>query len=173
MRVIIYTAFIALMLCACGARKSNVDLFKQSEKTKEESKERSEERVEINSEKNYVEIKQKDKTEEIVTTKVEEKLNPDGSVNKRTTTTKTEKRKDNSQTNKKSSESLKSFQYKTFTKTYWKEIIIRIKEKHKQTESSNLYWILALFFLGGIALLFGYLYLKTRRKLTEASKEVV
>lgn len=172
MKVILYTALV-LILLSCGTRKSNVDLFKQSEKTNEGSKEKSEEKVETNSEKNYVEVKMRDKSELVYTTVVKEKLDSSGKVKERTSTTKSETRKDNSQTNKKSSETSKTFAYKTFTKTYWKEITIRIKEKHKQTKSSNLYWILALAFLGGLVVLFAYLYLKGRKKLAEASKEIV
>lgn len=173
MKVILYTAFIALMLLGCGSRKSNVDLFKQSEKTNEGSKEKSEETNKTEATKETNEVKQKDKTEEVVTTKVEESLNPDGSVNKRTTTTKTEKRKDNSQTTKKGSETSKTFDYKTFSKTYWKEITIRVKEKHKQVEVSNVIIYVILGVIGCFAMLMTFLYIKTRNKLTEASKEIV
>jgi cobalamin biosynthesis protein CobT len=165
MKVILYTA-LALMLLGCGTRKSNVDLFKQSEKTNEGSKEKSEETNKTEATKETSEVNKKDKSELVVTTTVFEKLDSSGRVKERTSTTKSETRKDNSQTNKKSSESLKTFTYKTFTKTYWKEVTIRIKEKHKQTESSNLYWILALAFLGGLVVLFGFLYVKARRAIT-------
>jgi len=70
---------------------------------------------------------------------------------------------------KSASEQLKTFSYKTWVKTYWKVVTIRTKEKSKDVSVSNLGWIVGVVVLGGLALLFGFLYAKTKRKLVNAT----
>ncbi len=173
MKSLIVTAIMIIMVAlgliqsGCGSRKSNVDLLKQSEKIDEGSKDKGEEKSETEKKSESKEENKNDKTEDIVTTVVEDHLNDKGEVIKRVTSTKTEKRTDRSVSNKSASESLKTFEYKSWVKTYWKTVTIKVKEKHKQTESSNTAFYVVIGILGGIALLFGYLYVKTRRRVTQ------
>lgn len=171
MKSITITAFIIMLLIlgilqSCGVRKSNVDILKQSESTKEGGKDKGEEKKESESKSESKEETKVDKSEEVVTTRVEEEIDSNGKVNKRTTTTSKEKRTDNTKQSKSSSEQLKMFEYKSWVKTYYKVITIRIKDKTKDTESDNRSWVIAVGVLGSIALLFGFLYVKARRAIT-------
>lgn len=173
MRSLIITAFmimlfaLGLLQSGCGSRKVDVDILKQSEKIDEGSKDKGEEKKESEVKKENKEENKADKTEEVVTTVVKETYNPDGSINKRTTTTKKENRTDRSTNNKSSSESLKSFEYKSWIKTYWKTVTIKVKEKHKVSETSNTSFYVVIGVLGGIALLFLWLYVKARKRITQ------
>ena len=171
MKSITITAFIIMLLIlgilqSCGVRKSNVDILKQSESTKEGGKDKGEDKKESESKSESKEETKVDKSEEVVTTKVEEEIDSNGKVNKRTTTTSKEKRTDNSQMNKSSSDQSKTFEYKSWVKTYYKVITIRTKEKSKDVEVDNRGWVIVVGLLGAIALLFGFMYVKARRAIT-------
>lgn len=170
--ILLLVMIVAGILQSCGVRKSQVEINKQSEKVDEGSKDKGEEKKESESKSESKEEIKADKSEEITTTKVEEEIDSNGKVNKRTTTTSTEKRKDNSSSNKSTSNQSKSFEYKSWVKTYWKVVTIKTKEKSKETKTDNTGWIVGLVFLGGIALLFLFLYAKIRRKLSNATSMI-
>jgi len=173
MKAIIYTAFICLMLCACGTRKVQTDILKQSDKEVEKTTNKGEVKKESSTTEESNSSEQVAKVNEKQEQRITELYSENGTLKSRITELINSRDIDNSKKEESRSYVTKIRVDSNFTNTIYRTKTITLYVKEKKSESSNLYWILALSFLGGIALLFGYLYLKTRCKLTEASKEIV
>lgn len=173
MRVILYTVFIAFMLLGCGTRKVATDILKQSDKEVEKTTNEGEVKKESSTTEESKSSEQVAKVNEKQEQRVIELYDSLGRLKQRITELVNSKDTDNSKKEESRSYVTKIRVDSNFTNTIYRTKTITLYVKEKNSESSNLYWILALSFLGGVALLFVYLYLKTRRKLTEASKEVV
>lgn len=163
--IIIFVLFILGLFQSCGARKSQVEIAKSKVEEKSQGKEESKESSQTESSTESKSKDSTDKSEEIYTKRIEELYSENGQLIKRITELSNQKSTDKSVNTKSSSETLKTFKYKTWIKTYWKTITIRTKEKTKATEANNNALYICIAFLGGLVILLGYLYYSARSKL--------
>lgn len=164
---------VCLLLSACGSRRVQTDILKQSDKSTEKIVNEGEVKKESSTTEESKSSEQVAKVNEKQEQRVTELYDSLGRLKQRITELVNSKDIDNSKKEESRSYIAKIRVDSIFNNTIYRTKVVTLYVKEKKSETSNLYWILALAFLGGLALLFGYLYLKTRRKLTEASKEIV
>lgn len=173
MKVIIYTAFIALMLCACGTRRVETDILKQSDKSKEKIVNEGEIKKESSTTEESKKSEQVAKVNEKQEQRITELYNENGSLKSRITELINSKDIDNSKKEESRSYITKIRVDSNFYNTIYRTKIVTLYIKDKKSETSNIAFYVVIGILGALVVLFCYLYLKGRKKLTEASKEIV
>lgn len=157
--------FVLGLIQSCGSRKVETQISKTETKVKEESKDTGSQSNQTESSTKVIEAEKNDKVEENLTRRVEELYNENGQLIKRITELTNNKSTDKSTKDKSFLNSLISFEYKTWVKTYYKTITIRIKEKSKETKANNNAFYIVIGVLGALAIVLGYLYYNARSRL--------
>lgn len=162
--VVMIILFLLGLFQSCGSRKVETQISKTETKVKEESKDTGTQSNQTESSTKVIEAEKNDKVEENLTRRVEELYNENGQLIKRITELTNIKLTDKSTKDKSVLNSLISFEYKTWVKTYYKTITIRIKEKTKETKANNNAFYIVIGVLGALAIVLGWLYFKERQK---------
>lgn len=162
---ILFMLLLIAGLCqSCGSRKAQTQIAKTEVKAKEESKDSGTQKSQTESSTKVIEAEKNDKVDENITRRVEELYNENGQLIKRITELINTKSTYKSTKDKSVLESLISFEYKTWVKTYYKVITIHTKEKSKESKTNNNAFYIVIGILGVLVIVLGWLYYKDKSK---------
>jgi len=177
MKNLAWTLFILILLVlgimqsGCGSRRSQVNIQKDSDKNVEKTTDKGEVTKESSTKEESKASEQAAKVNEKQEQRITELYSENGTLKSRITELINSRDTDNSKKEESRSYLTKLRVDSNFYTTVYKDRTITKCIKEKSVKTSNVAFYVVIGVLGAIALLFGYLYIKVRCKLTDQVKK--